>query len=62
MKCVKMVRCRLDGMFKPFFFDAVLRGSLRLCRRGCVDARTCRACALCWRDVRRSIYPRPRQR
>ena len=56
MKCVKLVPCRLDGLHKPYFFDATLTGkALKLCPSGCIDARPCRSCALCWRDLKRSI-------
>ena len=55
MKCVKLVPCRLDGLHKPYFFDATLTDALKLCPRGCIYARPCRSCALCWRDLKHSI-------
>lgn len=56
MKCVKLVPCRLDGLFKPCFFDAAIRDdALKLTIHGCTDARPCRACGLCMRDLYRSI-------
>ena len=56
MKCVKMVPCRLDGLFKPCFFDAAIRNdALKLTIHGCTDKRPWRVCDLCMRNLYRGI-------